>query len=63
MQVNEAIFRDYDIRGIVGEDIDEEFAQVFGKAFGTYLIRKGVKCALVGYDAREMRCSSQGFVN
>lgn len=58
MKVNEAIFRDYDIRGIVGEDIDEKFAYVFGQALGTYLIRKGVKCALVGYDARE---SSQSY--
>ena len=53
MQVNEAIFRDYDIRGIVGEDIDEKFAYCFGQAFGTYLVLKGVKCALVGYDARQ----------
>lgn len=53
MKVNEAIFRDYDIRGIVGEDIGEEFAKGFGKAFGTYLWRKGTKDVLVGYDARE----------
>ncbi|MDO8487057.1 MAG: phosphomannomutase/phosphoglucomutase [Candidatus Curtissbacteria bacterium] len=53
MKVNEAIFRDYDIRGIVGEDLSEEFAQVFGKAYGTFLRRKGVLEALVGYDARE----------
>src|SRR3989344_3358308 len=53
MKVNEAIFRDYDIRGIVGEDLDEKFAYCFGQAFGTYLVRKGVKSALVGYDARK----------
>ncbi len=53
MKVNETIFRDYDIRGIVGEDIDEKFAFVFGQAFGTYLVQKGVRRALVGYDARE----------
>src|SRR3989344_7052375 len=53
MQVNEAIFRDYDIRGIVGEDLNEQFAEVFGRAFGIYLVCKGTKEALVGYDARE----------
>src|SRR3990167_7066343 len=53
MQVNEAIFRDYDIRGIVGKDLDEKFAYVFGQAFGTYLAQKGTREALVGYDARE----------
>lgn len=53
MKVNEAIFRDYDIRGIVGRDIDENFAEVFGRAFGTYLLEKGTKEVLVGFDARE----------
>src|SRR3990167_3737643 len=53
MQVNEAIFRDYDIRGIVGKDLDEKFAYVFGQAFGTYLAQKGTREALAGYDARE----------
>lgn len=58
MQVNEAIFRDYDIRGIVGEDLSVEFAECIGKAFGTYLLRKGTHETLVGYDARE---SSEGY--
>lgn len=53
MKVNETIFRDYDIRGIVGDDLDDNFAYCFGQAFGTYLARKGVKSALVGYDARK----------
>lgn len=53
MKVNEAIFRDYDIRGIVDEDLSEEFAQIFGRAYGTFLKRKGVLEALVGYDVRE----------
>lgn len=53
MKVNKAIFRDYDIRGLVGKDLDEKFALEIGKAFGTYLTQKGVTEALVGYDARE----------
>ncbi|KKS04089.1 hypothetical protein A2W70_02675 [Candidatus Curtissbacteria bacterium RIFCSPLOWO2_02_41_11] len=60
MRVNEAIFRDYDIRGIVGQDIDEEFARVFGQALGTYLVKKGTRSALVGYDARETSLSYYG---
>ena len=52
MKVNESIFREYDIRGIVGADIDEKFAYTFGQAFGTFLTQKGAKYALVGYDAR-----------
>jgi len=53
VKVNEAIFREYDIRGIVGQDIDENFARTFGQAFGTYLVQKGTRNALVGYDARD----------
>ena len=53
MKVNESIFREYDIRGIAGADIDEKFAYIFGQAFGTFLTQKGVKQALVGFDARE----------
>lgn len=60
MKVNETIFRDYDIRGIVGEDLNEEFAECIGKAFGTYLLRRGTRETLVGYDARE---SSEGYYN
>ncbi len=58
MKVNEAIFRDYDIRGIVGEDLNVQFAEIFGKSFGTYLMHKGTHEVLVGYDARE---SSTGY--
>ncbi len=53
MKVNESIFRDYDIRGLVGEDLNAEFAKTLGKAFGTYLVRKGTRDCLIGYDARE----------
>lgn len=53
MKVNETIFRDYDIRGIVDQDINSDFAEVFGKAYGTYLSKKGVLETLVGFDARE----------
>lgn len=53
MKVNEAIFRDYDIRGIVGKDVNETFALHMGCAFGTYLAEKGAREALVGFDARQ----------
>lgn len=52
MQVNEAIFRDYDIRGIVDKDLNTDFAYGFGQAFGTWLKRKRTQDILVGFDAR-----------
>ncbi|MFH1012511.1 MAG: phosphomannomutase/phosphoglucomutase [Candidatus Peregrinibacteria bacterium] len=38
--VSSTIFRAYDIRGVVGEDLDAEVARDIGKAFGTFLIRE-----------------------
>ncbi len=35
--INEKIFREYDIRGIVGKDLDAEIAISIGKSFGSYI--------------------------
>ena len=37
---NPHIFRQYDIRGVVGRDLDAEFAEALGRAFGTLLRRR-----------------------
>lgn len=52
MKVNPAIFRGYDLRGLVGTDLSPELAEHLGKAFGTYLTRTGITQAVVGYDSR-----------
>lgn len=52
MELNKNIFREYDIRGIYGKDIDEEISYLIGKAFGTKLVRLNKDTALVGYDNR-----------
>jgi phosphomannomutase/phosphoglucomutase len=52
MKINTSIFRAYDIRGIVGEDLNPEIAELIGKAFGTYLLERETKDVLVGRDAR-----------
>lgn len=51
--VNPAIFRAYDIRGLVGEDIDEERMELFGKAFGRHILSKGADRVVIGRDNRE----------
>lgn len=53
MKVNANIFRGYDLRGLVGEDLSTELAEHLGKAFGTYLKRKGITEAVVSRDCRE----------
>lgn len=44
------IFKSYDIRGIVGKEINKKVAKDLGKAFGTYL--KGKGDVVVGRDMR-----------
>lgn len=51
--MNPNIFREYDIRGIVGSDLTEETVAVLAKAIGTFFNRNGAKRIAVGYDARE----------
>ncbi len=47
------IFRAYDIRGIVPDDINEETSYIFGKSFGTYVQKYFNKSTvLVGHDNR-----------
>ncbi|MDO8559210.1 MAG: phosphomannomutase/phosphoglucomutase [bacterium] len=52
MQVNPYIFRGYDIRGLVNKDLNPEIAEHIGKAFGAFLIRRGIKEAVVSFDSR-----------
>ncbi|MBI2984953.1 MAG: phosphomannomutase/phosphoglucomutase [Candidatus Kerfeldbacteria bacterium] len=52
MKVNPAIFRGYDLRGEVAKDLSEDLAKHLGKAFGTYLKRRGTTAAVVGRDSR-----------
>ena len=51
-KISEHIFRGYDIRGIYGEDLDEEVAYKIGKGFGSYIQDLGKTKAIVGRDNR-----------
>lgn len=47
------MFREYDLRGREAEDeLNETSLYYIGRGFGTYLIKRGVKEAVVGHDAR-----------
>ena len=50
--MNTAIFREYDIRGIVGKDILAEDAENIGKAYGSLLKKQNKKTVSVGRDCR-----------
>lgn len=56
--MNGAIFREYDIRGIWEKDLTPEIAMLIGKGFGTYLSRVSRKPRLRVSVGRDVRLSS-----
>lgn len=52
MKINRMIFREYDIRGIYGQDIDGELFFHIGKAVGTIYRRKNLSKIVLGMDNR-----------
>ena len=51
--MNTNIFREYDIRGIVGEQLTEDTVATLGRAIGTFFAQNGARRVAIGYDARE----------
>ena len=51
-QINDNIFRDYDIRGIYGTDLNDDIAYTIGKTFGTKLRNENKTDTIIGYDNR-----------
>ena len=58
--INPQIFREYDIRGIVGTDLTPASVTSIGKAIGTYIRRGNGKNMVLG---RDVRSSSVEFCN
>jgi len=58
--MNPAVFREYDVRGVVGDDLDEEFVFLLGRAIGSYGVRHGVKQMALG---RDCRLSSENYLS
>ena len=52
MEIMRSVFREYDIRGVVGQDLTFDLAGLIGKAFGTYLKRKSHSVMALGWDVR-----------
>lgn len=46
------LFREYDLRGIVGSELTEDVAERLGLAYATYVHARGVKTISVGRDGR-----------
>jgi phosphomannomutase/phosphoglucomutase len=50
--MNPGIFREYDIRGVVDQDLTEEVVRLLGQGFATYISRQGKRRVVVGRDGR-----------
>lgn len=51
--MNPNIFREYDIRGIVGEHLTDETVSKLARAIGTFFVNNSATRLVIGYDARE----------
>lgn len=56
--VSPKIFRGYDLRGLVGSELNEETVAALAKGYATYLLERRIYDCVVGYDCRT---SSPGF--
>jgi phosphomannomutase/phosphoglucomutase len=50
--IKESIFREYDIRGIVATDLQDDVVERIASAFATIFLRNGKKRIVVGMDGR-----------
>ncbi|HEY6419700.1 MAG TPA: phosphomannomutase/phosphoglucomutase [Candidatus Binataceae bacterium] len=50
--MNPQVFREYDIRGVVEDDFDDQFVTDLGRAYATILHRAGKKTITLGRDCR-----------
>ncbi|MEN6624558.1 MAG: phosphomannomutase/phosphoglucomutase [Smithella sp.] len=58
--MNPNVFREYDVRGVVNQDLNEEFVFDLGRAIGTYARLHNVKTMSIG---RDCRLSSDAYHN
>ena len=52
VDINDKLFKEYDLRGIIGDDLTPDVAYTFGLGFGSYVQNKGYDKVLVGHDNR-----------
>jgi phosphomannomutase / phosphoglucomutase len=52
MSMNAEVFREYDVRGVVGKDLNIDFVHDLGRAIGAYARRHGVRTMTLGRDCR-----------
>lgn len=52
ISIKDSLFKEYDLRGIVGDELTGDVAYKFGRGYGSYVQLKGYNKVVVGYDNR-----------
>lgn len=52
ISIKDSLFKEYDLRGVVGDELTGEVAYKFGLGYGSYVQLKGFTKVIVGYDNR-----------
>ena len=52
VDLNRVLFREYDLRGIAGDLIDEDVAYTLGLGYGSYVLNMGINVVVIGRDNR-----------
>lgn len=51
-QIPDHVFRGYDLRGVVGKELDPERVERLAKGYATWLLQRRIYDCVVGYDCR-----------
>lgn len=52
-QIPDHVFRGYDLRGVVGTELDNDRVFLLGKAYATWLLERRIYDCVIGFDSRE----------
>ncbi len=52
MKVDPTIFRGYDLRGLVGSQLNADTVALLGKGYATWLLQRRIYDCVIGYDCR-----------
>lgn len=51
-QIPDHVFRGYDLRGLVGNELNDETVALLGKGYATWLLERRIYDCVIGYDCR-----------
>jgi phosphomannomutase/phosphoglucomutase len=63
MKINPNIFREYDIRGIAGKDLNAEFAESLGRTYATWALQKLNQTTMTIAVGRDCRLTSDDYAS